>query len=149
GLPDALGNLCALPTKEAEDKEPLRAGVLYVAAPNYHLLVERGRCFSFSMDEPVWFSRPAIDVLFESAADTYGRGLLGVLLSGANEDGAQGLARIRAQGGTTVVQTPESATARPMPDAALRLGAARHVLSPAEIGAFLAQLARGEAKGRP
>lgn len=141
-LADVLGSRCSLAVKEAEDKEPLAPATIYVAPPNYHLLIEKNRCFSLSMDEPVHFSRPAIDVLFETAAEAYRDALAAVLLSGANEDGARGLARIKDLGGTTLVQAPETAFVRTMPEAALRLGAADCVLRPAEIGPFLRRLDR-------
>jgi len=140
GLVPVLQDYAELPVKEAEDKEPLAQGSVYVASPNYHLLIERERCFSLSVDDAVLFSRPSIDVLFESAADAYGPGLVGVLLSGANEDGARGLARIRAHGGIALVQAPDSAHARPMPEAALARTAVDGVLPPAELGRALAAL---------
>ena len=102
-LAELLGAKCALPVKEAEDKEPIAPAMIYLAPPNYHLLIEKERCFSLSVDAPVNYSRPAIDVLFESAAEAYGSALAGLLLSGANEDGASGLARIKKAGGTTLV----------------------------------------------
>lgn len=141
GRPSGLVNLfrtqSSLKVKEAEDKEPIAPGTVYVAPPNYHLLVESGHHFSLSADDPVHFSRPAIDVLFESAADAYGPALTGVLLSGANDDGARGLARIFAAGGSTVVQDPSTAVARQMPAAALSAGCSHHVLSPREIAPYL------------
>ncbi len=139
-LVEVLANMCALAVKEAEDKEPLAAGFVYVAPPNYHLLIERGRRLSLSMDDPVNFSRPAIDVAFESAADAYGPALAAVLLSGANADGARGLAAVRRAGGTTIVQEVQSAAARMMPESALRLSPADHVLPPWAIGSLLASL---------
>ncbi len=144
GLPRVLQDVCALEVKEAEDKEPIAPGKVYLASPNYHLLVEKEHHFSLSVDEHVHFSRPAIDVLFETAAAAYGSALAGVLLSGANEDGAHGLATIKAARGTTVVQAPETATARAMPEAALRRGSVDHLLSPAEIGPLLVELANAE-----
>lgn len=141
-LPEVLGAKCELVVKEAEDKEPLVAGTLYVAPPNYHLLVEPRRCVSLSVDAPVHFSRPSIDVLFESAADACGPAVLGVLLSGASEDGARGLARIEQAGGITLVQAPQTASARLMPEAALRLAPRSHALPPAEIGAWLTRVHR-------
>lgn len=139
-LPEVLGTHCALAVKEAEDKEPITPGTVYVAPPDYHLLIERQRCFSLSVDEPVLFSRPAIDVLFDSAADAYGSGLVGVLLSGGSEDGARGLARIKRAGGVTLVQSPDSAQVRTMPEAALARAQVDHVLAPRALGAFLAKL---------
>jgi two-component system chemotaxis response regulator CheB len=139
-LTDVLGTHCALRVKEAEDKEDLAPGTVYVAPPDYHLLVEKRRHLSLSADEPVLFSRPAIDVLFESAADAYGPALAGVLLAGGNEDGARGLARIKRAGGTTIVQAPRTAAVRTMPDAALALAPIDHTLTPSELGLFLAKL---------
>lgn len=110
---------CALRVKEADDKETIEGGTVYIAPPNYHLLIESGRYFSLSVDEPVAYSRPSIDVLFESAADAYGNELIGIILTGANDDGAQGLKAITDEGGTALVQTPESAYASHMPQAAL------------------------------
>lgn len=139
-LVPVLTSRCALAIKEAEDKEPFAPGTLYIAPANYHLLVERDRWFSLSVDEHVHFSRPSIDVFFESAADAFGAALLGVLLTGANEDGARGLAAIQRAGGTTLVQSPDSAQARIMPEAALRLHRPDEVLPPAEIGPYLARV---------
>jgi two-component system chemotaxis response regulator CheB len=130
----------SLLVKEAEDKEPLRPGTVYLGSPNYHLLIEKQRCFSLSVDDAVLFSRPSIDVLFESAADAYGPAAVGVLLSGANEDGARGLARIRAAGGTVLVQAPASAPSRAMPEAALARTPVDGSFPPAELGNFVARL---------
>jgi two-component system chemotaxis response regulator CheB len=107
------------PMKLAEDKEPIAPGTVYFAPPDYHLLVERGRTFALSQDERVHFSRPAVDVLFESAAEAYGDRLMGVILSGANADGAAGLRAVASAGGMTVVQALESAATIAMPVAAL------------------------------
>lgn len=141
-LPSVLGAKCHLGVHEVDDKEPIVGGNVYVAPPSYHLLLERQRRFSLSVDEPVHFSRPSIDVLFESAVEAFGAAVVGVLLSGANEDGAQGLTRIRRAGGMAVVQAPATAAAPCMPEAALRVAGADRILSPAAIGAFLADLAR-------
>lgn len=110
---------CKITVKEAEDKEPIRAGTAYLAPANYHLLVEPDLRLSLSNEEPVLYSRPSIDVLFESAADAYGSGLAGVILTGANSDGARGLRAIGAVGGWPFVQAPETAESRAMPQAAL------------------------------
>jgi two-component system chemotaxis response regulator CheB len=107
------------PMKLAEDKEPIAPGTIYFAPPDYHLLVESGRTFALSQDDRVHYSRPAVDVLFESAAETYGERLMGVILSGANADGAAGLRAVAAAGGMTVVQAIESAEMIAMPAAAL------------------------------
>lgn len=139
-LADVLGSMCALPVKEAEDKEPFAPGAVYVAPPDYHVLIEKQRCLSLSVDAPVLFSRPAIDVLFESAADAYGERLVGVLLAGGSADGALGLARIKRAGGIALVQAPHTAAVRTMPEAALNLGDVDHALSPNALGVFLAKL---------
>lgn len=129
-LPDALAMRCALPVVEAQDKEPILAGHLYVAIPRYHFQVAPDRSCSLSQDEPVCFSRPSIDVLFETAAWVYGERLLGILLSGASADGAHGLKTIRDCGGTTWVQQPDTASAPTMPLAAIARGAADFILTP-------------------
>jgi two-component system chemotaxis response regulator CheB len=119
---------CALPVREAEDKEPVAPGTIYFAPSDYHLLVDRGPELALSMDAPVNFSRPSIDVLFESAAEVYGPRLLGIILTGANEDGAAGLEAVFRAGGTTCVQDPSTAHAPFMVAAALRRVRAHHVL---------------------
>jgi two-component system chemotaxis response regulator CheB len=131
--------------KEADDKEPLAGGTVYFAPPAYHLLVETDRSLSLSTDDPVHHSRPSIDVLFESAADAFGAGLLGVVLSGANEDGAHGLEAIVAAGGQAIVQAPDTAEHRLMPVAALRATTPHAVASPGEIAVILSALPQGHA----
>jgi two-component system chemotaxis response regulator CheB len=106
--------------REACDKEPVAPATLYFAASGYHLLVETDHSFSLSCEAPVHFSRPSIDVLMESAADAWGPALAGILLTGANYDGAAGLAKIRRQGGITVAQDPAEAQVPTMPEAAIR-----------------------------
>ncbi|MCO1620750.1 MAG: chemotaxis protein CheB [Pseudomonas alloputida] len=128
------------PVCEARDKERIRSGQIYVAGPGYHLSVERDLTLSLSQEEPVYFSRPAIDFLFISAADAYGDGLLGVLLTGANEDGARGLAYIKNNGGRTIVQDPRDAQVALMPEAALALHQPDHILTLSGIGQLLATL---------
>lgn len=128
------------PVCEAQDKQPVASGMIYFAGPGYHLSVEQDRCFSLSQEERVYFSRPAIDILFESAADAYGPALLGVLLTGANEDGARGLAQIKQLGGYTIVQDPHEAQVATMPNAALALHRPDHILPLSGIGQLLAKL---------
>jgi two-component system, chemotaxis family, protein-glutamate methylesterase/glutaminase len=118
-LVDVFESKCRLVVSEAEDKQPIQAGHLYFAPPDYHLLVDDGPRLALSVDEVVHFSRPAVDVLFESAADAYGAELMAVVLSGANQDGARGLAAVERAGGLTLVQRPETAVAAAMPSAAL------------------------------
>ena len=131
---------CALPLYEAQDKGPIEAGAVYFAPPDYHLLVDTGPALALSVDDPVHYSRPSIDVLFESAADAYGPQLIGIVLSGANHDGANGLAAIHAAGGLGIVQDPASASVTAMPQAALQRAAASQVLSPQGIAALLVSL---------
>lgn len=125
---------------EATDKAYVEPGAVYVAPADYHLLVERTRALALSSDEKVNFSRPSIDVLFESAALAYGPGLLAVLLSGASADGARGLAAVRRHGGTAVVQDPATAAAPMMPGAALEAGACDRVLTAGEITELFSRL---------
>ncbi len=128
-LPELFASRCALPVREAEDKEPVQPGTVYFAPPDYHMLIDRGPVVALSGDEPVHFSRPSIDVLFDAAADVYGERLMGVILTGANQDGAEGLAAIGRAGGRTVVQEPGSAAAAFLPQAALEAGPVDAVLS--------------------
>lgn len=134
---------CALRVVEAEDKLPLEAGTIYFCPADYHLLVEVSRELSLSIDGPMRFSRPSIDVLLESVADVFGAGAVGVILSGANEDGAQGLAAIAARGGVTMVQTPSSAQSQAMPTAALLAAPHSVIGSPQQLAVRLTQLAFG------
>jgi two-component system chemotaxis response regulator CheB len=136
GLAALLRLRARMPVDDVEDKEPIRPGRVYLAPSDYHLLIQAGY-FSLSTDERVKFARPSIDVLFESAADTYRERAIGVILTGANEDGADGLARIKARGGVAVVQDPGSAERREMPAAALAATHADAVLPLEEIGPFL------------
>lgn len=132
-LPSLLGRRCALTVKEAEDKEAVQAGTVYVGVPDYHLLVEPDLTLSLSRDEPVHFSRPSVDLLFESAALAYGSALLGIVLTGANQDGASGLKCVREAGGTAWVQDPEQAAAAAMPAAAIATAGADAILPLEEI----------------
>lgn len=136
-LVEVLQNKCALAVREAEDKEPLAAGTVYFAAPDYHLLLESDRSLSLSCDEPQLFSRPSIDVLFESAADAVGPGLIGIILSGANNDGAAGLAAVTREGGVALVQSPEEALSAYMPEAAAKACPDAKILPTEQIAEFL------------
>lgn len=118
-LPGLLADVALVRVKEAEPWEPLRAGTLYIAPPGYHLSIEPDGTFSLSTEDPVNFSRPSIDVLFESAAEAIGEELVAVLLTGANADGAAGLVKVRDRGGFTIVQDPASAKSPEMPRAGL------------------------------
>ncbi|HEY3352189.1 MAG TPA: chemotaxis protein CheB [Polyangia bacterium] len=143
-LPEVLAARCRAPVREALDKQPLEAGGVYVGPPDYHTLLDEGPAVALSVDEPVNFSVPSIDVLFESAARVMGPALLGVLLSGANEDGAAGLAAIGAAGGLGVVQSPAEAAAPVMPAAGLARLPAAFVLDAQGIGQALAMLGAPE-----
>jgi two-component system chemotaxis response regulator CheB len=136
-LVDLFQAKCGIKVQEAEDKEPICGGTVYFAPPDYHLLVERDKTLSLSSDEPVLYSRPSIDVLFESAADAYGPGLIGVVLTGANQDGANGIKAVFASGGAAVVQNPEGAFSSAMPAAAIEACPGACVLSLEEIAAYL------------
>jgi len=136
--------ICAMPVTVANEKEAIVAGHIYFAPPNYHLLIEQTGTFSLSIDEPVHFSRPSIDVLFESAVDAYGSRLIGVILSGANGDGAWGLELVKQNHGLTMVQDPESAVVDYMPRAAIAaVKNVDHILPLPKIGPFLARLDDG------
>ncbi len=124
------------PVLDVEDKMPIESSHVYIGPPNYHLLVERGS-FALSVDERIQFARPSIDVLFETAAAAYGAGVIGIILTGANADGALGLARIKNAGGVAVVQDPLGAARRTMPDAAIAATVADAILPLEEIGNFI------------
>ncbi|HEX2829343.1 MAG TPA: chemotaxis protein CheB [Burkholderiales bacterium] len=139
-LARVLAPRCTLPVREAADKEPVEAGNVYVAPPGYHLLIEPEKTFALSLDEPVHYSRPSLDVLFESAAHAYRERLLGIVLTGANADGAEGLRIVRELGGTGWVQQPETAYAQAMPAAAIARAGADRVATVAEIAQALGAL---------
>lgn len=145
GRPSLLSEIfapkCAVPVKEAEDKEPVQPGVVYFAPPDYHLLVDEGPRVALSVDDAVHYSRPSVDVLFESAADIYGQRLLGLILTGASEDGAAGLEAVRTAGGVTVVQQPQGTYEAQMAISALRRGPADFVGPIAGIAELLGSLA--------
>jgi two-component system chemotaxis response regulator CheB len=132
-----LRERCAIEVKEAEDKELIRPATVYVAPPDYHLLVEQNRSLSLSSEEPVNYCRPAVDILFETAADAYGPGLVAVVLTGANADGARGSLAVQNAGGVVLVQRPEQAYAPEMPRAALAACPEACPLSLNEIAEFL------------
>lgn len=142
-LAEHLNRFSAIEVKEAEDKETLRPGTAYLAPASYHLLIEPDRSFSLSVDDKVNYSRPSIDLLFESAADAFGDALIGVVLTGANSDGAQGLRAIKQRGGLAVVQNPDTAEASRMPRAALAATAVDHIVDLERIAMLLRNLSRG------
>ena len=139
-LAEVFRQRMALPVREAADKEPVSSGTLYFAGSGYHLSVEQDRTFSLSCEAPWHFARPSIDFLMESAADAYGPRLLGILLTGANNDGAAGMAAIGAAGGLTVVQDPDEAEVATMPREAIKLRAPDLVLPLKDIHTLLLML---------
>jgi two-component system, chemotaxis family, protein-glutamate methylesterase/glutaminase len=142
GLAELLHLRSRRSVEDAEDKASIEPCKVYVAPPDYHLLVERG-FFALSVDERVQFARPSIDVLFESASHAYGPGVIGIILTGANEDGAAGLTAVKARGGVAIVQEPEEAARRTMPDAAIAATVADAILPLEEIGKFVYGLCVG------
>ena len=149
-LAELLQDHTSHPVREAEDKEPFCPGCLYVAPPDYHLLIERDH-FALSLEEAVRYSRPSIDVAFASAAETCGPSVVGVVLTGANADGAEGLQRIITRGGLGFIQRPDEAECPIMPEAAIKASPKAPVLSIAEIAARLSSLkgASSEASNVP
>jgi len=131
-----------LAVREAEDKQPLQAGTVTFAPPDYHMLVEDRQAIALSLDAPVLFSRPAIDPLFESAAVVFGASVLAILLTGASSDGSQGVATVRAAGGQAWLQCPDEAEAPLMPASALRHAGADAVLSLSHLCERLKELPR-------
>ena len=147
-LADLFAARCAIRVKEAEDKETICPGTVYFAPADYHLLVEQDFTLSLSSDEPVLFSRPAIDVLFESAADAYGDGLTGIILTGASADGAHGLQAVHAAGGFPIVQIPDTAEGPAMPRAALAACPAARSFTLEEISFLLLSTSQPPATAR-
>lgn len=148
-LAEYLDRLSGLVVSEAEDKEPLCPGHAYLAPAGYHLLIESDRSFSLSVDPRVNYSCPSIDVLFESAADAFADSLIGIILTGANADGARGLKTIKSHGGLTIVQNPQTAQAAAMPRAALDATAVDYLVDLQDIAPLLTRIGtmQGEAYG--
>lgn len=119
--------------REVVDKDVIENNTIYIAPANYHTLIEKEKTFSLDVSEAVWYSKPSIDVTFESAADVYGQRCTAILLSGANQDGAEGLLKLRKNGALTIVQDPDEADMSEMPLSAIHLGAAQYVLSNDDI----------------
>jgi two-component system chemotaxis response regulator CheB len=138
GLPAYLRRFTHLNVVDAEDKQWIKTGTIYLAPADYHLLVERGE-LNLSVDDAVRHSRPSIDVLFESAADAYGAAVLGIILTGANEDGCRGVQRIKQRGGIVVAQDPATAEAPTMPKAAVDSGAVDRILPLDQIASYLVE----------
>ncbi|MEJ7586545.1 MAG: chemotaxis protein CheB [Ferruginibacter sp.] len=138
---DFLNNHSHLYIKEADEKEKIEKGKIYLAPANYHLLIESDKTFSLTISERVNFSRPSVDVLFESAAETYREKLIGIILTGANTDGTAGMKRIKQYGGLTIVQDPGTAQSRQMPASAISAVTVDHVLPLDELAGQLIKIA--------
>lgn len=139
-LSDLLSTKTTLPTREIEDKDMIRQGHIYLAPADYHLLIEKQEFFSLDYSEKVNFSRPSIDVTFESAAEVYGSSLVALLLSGANEDGTKGLSYVKKAGGTTLVQNPDTAQMPYMPHYAIMHTVIDHVLDVRQMSHYINNL---------
>lgn len=146
-LAEHLNRCSMIRVKEAEDKEILSRGTAYLAPAGYHLLIEPDKSFSLSVDDKVNFSRPSIDLLFESAAEAFGEALIGVVLTGANADGALGLKAVKRHGGLAVVQNPATAEASRMPKAAIDATSVDHIVDLERIALLLRRLSNGEPRG--
>jgi two-component system, chemotaxis family, protein-glutamate methylesterase/glutaminase len=136
-LEEVLQTKCNMHIKQADEKEAIQPGIVYFAPADYHLLIEKDKTFSLTFDEPVNYSRPSIDILFETAAEVYKNNLLGIILTGANKDGAKGTKCIHNRGGTTIAQRPDSADFPEMPKAAIKTGSIQHVMTLDEIRDYL------------
>lgn len=137
---EILNEKYCIKIKEAEEKEKIEKGTVYLAPPNYHLLLEKDGSFSLSIDERVSYARPAIDVLFETAALAFGEKLIGVVMTGSNHDGASGLKKIKQCGGVTIVQNPKNAFSSYMPQEAINYVDPHHILDLQEIIQFFKSL---------
>lgn len=136
-LVESLDSKCKLTFKEADDKDILKSGTIYIAPGDYHLLVEKDKTLSLSIDEPVQYARPSIDVLFETASEVFGPNLIGIILTGANSDGSKGIREIKANNGLTIAQDPSTAEVKMMPHSAIATGNIDFVLPLEEIPSFI------------
>lgn len=139
-LPKFFNEICDIDVKEAEDKESILPNTVYFAPPGYHLMIESDKSFSLSVEEHVNHARPAIDVLFSTAADVYQKKLVGILLTGANNDGAEGLKYIKEQGGTIIVQDPKTAKVPTMPASAIEIVKPNFILNMNDIENLMLEL---------
>jgi two-component system, chemotaxis family, protein-glutamate methylesterase/glutaminase len=139
-LEELFASKTRLQVKEVEDKETIVPGTIYIAPADYHLLFETERTFSIDASEKIHFSRPSIDVSFESASEVFGSSVIGILLSGANADGAKGLQKIEKAGGLVIIQNPETAEVNYMPEQGLKLVERPVILHGNSIGAYLSNL---------
>jgi len=148
-LETALDAICPLKVRQVDPGAAIDPGAVFVAPPNYHLLIEDDRTFALSIEHPVNYARPSIDVLFESAAEVFEKRMVGVILTGANNDGSKGLERVKHCGGMTVVQDPTTAETPSMPSSAIRFVDPDHILPLHQIGPFLGQLRRDVSGAAP
>jgi len=139
-IAEFLDDRCSLTVKQADEKELIMSGKIYIAPPNYHLLVEEDKTFSLSTDKHIHFARPSIDVLFETAANVFNKKLVGIILTGANDDGSRGLKKIKESGGLTIVQDPDTAEVDTMPKAAIASTKVDYILPLEKIGPFICTL---------
>ena len=139
-LEEVLQAKCKIRIRQAEEKEPVKAGSVYIAPPDYHLLIEQNGTFSLSYDALVKYSRPSIDVLFETAAEVYTDKLLAIILTGANNDGSRGMEAISRRGGTTIAQQPATAEYPDMPAAAIKTGCIQKIMDLDSIKKYLLDL---------
>ncbi|HCY85010.1 MAG TPA: chemotaxis protein CheB [Desulfobacteraceae bacterium] len=142
-----LNERSVLTVKQADEKETIKKGYVYIAPPDYHLLIEEDRTFSLSVDEKVNYARPCIDITFETAAFAFDSSLIGIVLTGANRDGSQGLKKIKEKGGIAIVQDPKTAEVPVMPREAIHRVKVDHILSLEEIAVFLNNYCRTPDKG--
>ena len=140
-LEEVLQSKCRIRIKQADEKEKVENGFVYIAPPDYHLLIEEDRTFSLSCDPPVHHSRPSIDVLFETAALAFRETLIGIILTGTNADGALGITAIKKMGGTTIAQDPKDAEFPVMPETAIATQQIAYIRTLEEIGGFLLKIA--------
>jgi two-component system chemotaxis response regulator CheB len=146
-LPKILATHCALTVKQAEEREIIQAGRVYIAPPNYHLLIEEDHSFSLSLEPPVRYARPSVDVMFETAVYAYRDKLIGIILTGANDDGSYGVKKLKQMGGYVIVQDPKTAEAEAMPNAAIAAAKVDKVLPIEQVGVYLLQLVNRSLRG--
>ena len=141
-LTGILRTITQLKVRKAEDKDNIEPGYIYLAPPDYHLLIENDKTISLSCDEKVNFARPSIDVMFKSAASVWGSDLIGVILTGSSSDGSLGMVQIKKSGGMTIAEDPETAEYSMMPQSAINIGSIDQVLSLSKIGEFINDLVK-------
>ncbi len=147
GFAEHLDRTCQLRVIVPCDKQPVEKGCVYVAPANYHMMPERNGTIALSVDEKVNWSRPSIDVTFDSAAHAYGNGLVAVIVSGANKDGAEGMKTVKSCGGIAIVQSPDTAESQVMPQAAIEAVNPDYILKPADIAKIVTQLVAPHGQG--